>query len=516
MITVAILLTTRVLLLKRTQTIFDGPLGFVRMIKLITFAIMCKAYGGEPSVDLLRAFLNLGLTSNLLTLSNRVPSEYSELLLEDIKLDKNSFKDVLPTYAQDDPLYHQISTYPCNVRTFSDPILYLIGLKTSWKHSPKIPIIYYREKDGFRSFMMEGIDGEFHFIPEGGAGYEGSFPSTKSVNNEAPTINAEPLTVVHPSKFAKNIGLLRGNLDRRFERFPQASKVGGDAFDPLDVGRDPNILEFPSAKELKDSADCHFVVAHVTPPSWKQHLKEISLEKLCDIHGKAYMRQAILDNMLNNKTRKLMSTSSKDRDSCDVIREMEVEKDKAYAELERKCNKALHDLDENPLVLDMRLEAETLQGQVDKLHNEYSRLVLEEKKWLLQEVVGLRQDMSTVVSKVVPHVAMELVHSDEIGLLVARLVKAAMFYGKCTALKEVANLKEPFNLEKMLGYRSSSKKEFDQADDDLATAFYAFIAEASADPYASLKELLLKKPKSICTKLAPLNSKPSSLRALTS
>ncbi|GJX09983.1 hypothetical protein Tco_0199842 [Tanacetum coccineum] len=30
------------------------------MIKLTTFAIMCKAYGGEPSLGLLRAFLNLG------------------------------------------------------------------------------------------------------------------------------------------------------------------------------------------------------------------------------------------------------------------------------------------------------------------------------------------------------------------------------------------------------------------------------------------------------------------------
>ncbi|GKE18295.1 hypothetical protein Tco_1425872, partial [Tanacetum coccineum] len=30
------------------------------IIKLTTFAIMCKAYGGEPSVDLLQAFLNHG------------------------------------------------------------------------------------------------------------------------------------------------------------------------------------------------------------------------------------------------------------------------------------------------------------------------------------------------------------------------------------------------------------------------------------------------------------------------
>ncbi|GKG39862.1 hypothetical protein Tco_0464007, partial [Tanacetum coccineum] len=50
------------------------------------------------------------------------------------------------------------------------------------------------------------------------------------------------------------------------------------------------------------------------------------------------------------------------------------------AELERICNEALQDLDKNPLVLDMRAEIETLQGHVDGLYSEYSRLVLEEKK----------------------------------------------------------------------------------------------------------------------------------------
>ncbi|GKE75350.1 hypothetical protein Tco_1537391, partial [Tanacetum coccineum] len=182
-------------------------------------------------------------------------------------------------------------------------------------------------------------------------------------NNKALTIDAEPLTVVYPSEFAKNIGdsddasseqdevsLIectnvektqnqrvsasskaagkRKQTAESSEREPgqkvrkvppQARKVSGDASDPLDVDSDPDIHEFPSAKELKDSADCHFVVTHVTPPSWKRHLKEISLEKLCDIHDKAYMRQAVLNYMLNNITRKLMSTLSKARASCDAI-----------------------------------------------------------------------------------------------------------------------------------------------------------------------------------------------------
>nr|GEV30146.1 hypothetical protein [Tanacetum cinerariifolium] len=195
-------------------------------------------------------------------------------------------------------------------------------------------------KIDFRSFMMDGIDGEFHFEPEGGIGDgEGSSPSTRSVNNEALVIDVDPLNFAPSSKVAKNIrdsnnaSLEKDVVDkaektrksskaigkrkqiaessgketrRKLRKVPpQVSKVAGDAFDPLDVDSDPDIHEFPSAKELKDSTDCHWVVAH--------------------------------------------------------------------------------DLDNNPLVMDMRAEIETLQGQVDKLHGEYSRLVLEEKKWVSYE-----------------------------------------------------------------------------------------------------------------------------------
>nr|GFA01922.1 hypothetical protein [Tanacetum cinerariifolium] len=85
-----------------------------------------------------------------------------------------------PRYDQMDPLYDQISTYPCNVRTFSDPILYLAGLKTSCKYSPKKRVIYHRGHEmDFWSFIIQGVD--------------------------APVINTEPISVVHPSDVAKNI-----------------------------------------------------------------------------------------------------------------------------------------------------------------------------------------------------------------------------------------------------------------------------------------------------------------------
>ncbi|GJZ75213.1 hypothetical protein Tco_0639678 [Tanacetum coccineum] len=115
------------------------------MIKLMTFSVMCKAYDGEPSVDLLWFFLNLGRASDWLTLSKRgganVPkalikpvthlekwkgsffyienkiilSKYPELLLEENKLDKKSFKDKIPTQPQADSLFS--AAKPMNNKT---------------------------------------------------------------------------------------------------------------------------------------------------------------------------------------------------------------------------------------------------------------------------------------------------------------------------------------------------------------------------------------------------------------
>nr|GEZ73681.1 hypothetical protein [Tanacetum cinerariifolium] len=224
----------------------------------------------------------------------------------------------------------------------------------------------------FKSFMMKGVDDECNFLPGGGLNECDSPQSTKSMNNEAPVVDAEPITDVHPSEFAKNINdsddalsendgmTLIGPHQITQKVSPQASKVTGDPSNPLDMDSDPNI-------------------------------------------------HAVLDNTLHRRTRKLMSVLSKARASCEAIQEREAKTDKAYAELERKCNEAFQDLEKNHLEIDT-----------------------------------LKHDIGDVVSKVVPHVATELIRSDEMALLVARLIKAVLFHGRCTDFEDVANLKEPF------------------------------------------------------------------------
>nr|GFB21068.1 hypothetical protein [Tanacetum cinerariifolium] len=110
-----------------------NPFGIA---KLTTFVVMCKAYGGEPTVDLLRAFLNLGPAGNWLTLSNR----------DDLNVP----------------------------RAITKPITHIKGEK--------------------------GVDGKFHFLPEGSIGNEeGDSPSMVSVNNKTPVTFAKPFIAVAPS-----------------------------------------------------------------------------------------------------------------------------------------------------------------------------------------------------------------------------------------------------------------------------------------------------------------------------
>ncbi|GJS63476.1 hypothetical protein Tco_0678040 [Tanacetum coccineum] len=443
-------------------------------------ATLCfmRSLSGKPSVDLLRSFLNLGRAGDWLTLSNRGGADVPKALIKPV-------------------------THLENWK----------GLKTSWINSPKRPVIYHHGHEmDFRSFMIQGVDGEFNFLLEGGFDdNQGSF-SVKSVNNETLIIDTEPISVVLPKNVADNIidsnktssddelppvhpptsslpkvgekskaagkrklgvDALREGSHYKARRAPaQASKVAGDALTPLDVDSDLDIHgKFEPVYGIFVPSLSNLLMFF---PFLFQHLRDISIEQLCDIHDRACMRQAVLDNMLNGRTRKLISALHKARESCDAIREREVKRDKAYADLEKKCNEAHQDLDKNPLVSDMRSEIKTLQGQVNGLHNKYGKLLVEKRKWanyeqtlsllrakiegfesererlkaseiqVLQDIDSLRQDRAAAVSKVIPDAAMKLVHSDEMGVLVARIVRASIIYGRCMAFEEVSRLKEPF------------------------------------------------------------------------
>ncbi|GJY24347.1 hypothetical protein Tco_0398005 [Tanacetum coccineum] len=176
---------------------------------------MCKAYGGEPTVDLLRSFLNLGPAGDWLTLSNRGGADVPKAL-----------------------------------------------------HNPITHLGNWKEMD-FRSFMLGGVDGELNFLPAEGASKGQNAPSSKSnvADSDDPSYGEDEQTLIGPSlsphrevsKKFKILGMRKvasgvpgKALPLKVQKAPaQASKVAGEASTPLDVDSDSDI----HAKELKDVTD---------------------------------------------------------------------------------------------------------------------------------------------------------------------------------------------------------------------------------------------------------------------
>nr|GEX03920.1 hypothetical protein [Tanacetum cinerariifolium] len=120
-----------------------------------------------------------------------------------------------------------------------------------------------------------------------------------------------------------------------------------------------------------------------------------------------------------------------------------------------------------------------------------------------------------VVSKFVPYATMELVYSDDMGSLVGNLGSSVILFERCMTYEQVADMKEPFDLSKVKGYRSSYKKVHTQDINDLAIATFPWVDEFMADPLAPIEASLSKNPPSL-HRPAPSRTQvplPSSQRA---
>ncbi|GJY41197.1 hypothetical protein Tco_0428467 [Tanacetum coccineum] len=365
---------------------------------LTTFAVMCKAYGGEPIVELFRCFFNLYPGGQWLTFSKR---------------SEKHIPNLLPKW---------LGRYPNNVRTFLDPILFLAGLKPLWEHDDK----------------------DLSFLPhEPSPGFGAGSPSVL-INNEPPLVEAEPLDIANPEQLVENTidskGLHpAGSSSRATRQKNSPSKVDSPFF------------------AISDDE-----------------------EGLLDIKGE-----------------------------CEVLKEREKAIDKECEELKAKCEVAMADFNNNPFVnAGYQENLVTLESKVGFLEAEKAKLEVTETS-LRQEIETVKCDRVEVVLKVVPYVAMDLVQSDEMGRLVAKLVSSAVFYGRCAAFEEVADMKEPFDLDKVKDYRPSYKKEHTRARNDLSTTTFPFLSKVIADPFAPIEDLLSKKPRSLRRPTSPKTHTPA-------
>nr|GEW28124.1 hypothetical protein [Tanacetum cinerariifolium] len=134
-----------VILPTSTQTIFDAPPGYVSL------------YTHSFSL----ANLRLPLTDFFCEVITRIEgwherfffvqdsiisSKYSQLLLDENRLNSKSFKDKLPPNIDENLYFQCLGRYPTSVRVFNDPILFLAGLKPSWEFGQQRPAIIVGDK----------------------------------------------------------------------------------------------------------------------------------------------------------------------------------------------------------------------------------------------------------------------------------------------------------------------------------------------------------------------------------
>ncbi|GKA12891.1 hypothetical protein Tco_0692437 [Tanacetum coccineum] len=429
--------------------------------KLTTFVVMCKAYGCEPSINLFRGFFNLCRAGKWLTFAKRTEKHILNLLPKVITRIGGWHERFF--YVQD-------SIIPANYPQLLSEQNKLDSKSFKDKLPPNIeenPLSQRLEMD-FRNFIYTEDDENLAFLP--------NKPSSSFGTDSGESPKPE-LFVVHPRSVADRIKdrkcktrggssrplvkrkLSPGSLTSRTTRAKTSSSKDDAPF--LTVSNDDEGL--PDVLKLKDATACHLKISAITPPAWKNHLDNHIDVELLDLHDRSYARQAVVDNAVNKRSRR--------EEECEGLRV--------------KCDAAMTEFEKNPVVL-----------KVTSLEAEKARLEAVEVS-LCKEVEELKQDRREVVSKVIPCAAMELVYSDDMGSLVGRLVSSTILYGRCRAYKQVADMKEPFYLSKVKGYRSSYKKEHTQANNDFTTATFPWLDDIVPDHSAPIEVLLSKKPPSL-------------------
>ncbi|GKF73884.1 hypothetical protein Tco_0220216, partial [Tanacetum coccineum] len=181
----------------------------------------------------------------------------------------------------------------------------------------------------------------------------------------------------------------------------------------------------------------------------------------------------VVDNAVNKRSCELLQVIEKLRGELDVMKSRERAREEECKGLRVKCEAAMTDFEKNPVMVALweKISALSTESKVTSLEAEKARFEVV-KVALRKEVEELKQDRREVVSKVIPYAAMELIHSDNMGSLVGRLVSSAILYRRCKAYEQVADMKEPFDLSKVKGYSSSYKKDHTQANNNLSTATF--------------------------------------------
>ncbi|GJU91563.1 hypothetical protein Tco_1303986 [Tanacetum coccineum] len=320
----------------------------------------------------------------------------------------------------------------------------------------KNPFFQYLEMS-FRNFMYAENDDDLSFLPKEASVNFGTGSPSVSINTEHPVVECgckdKGKEVQNQwGLFEASCQVQAGLSTSRYTRAKAAASKDDSAFLTI-FDDDKGILD---CLELENASACHLKVSAITPPAWKNHLDNQLDVELLDLHDRCYAKQVVVDNAVNKRPRELLKVIDQIRAECDLLKDREKERDHECEELKAKYEAAMADFDRNPAVNVLCEEIASLSGEVTSLEAEKVKLEVV-KASLRQESHDAKLDRAEVISKVVPYVAMELVNSDDMDRLVAKLVSASILYGRCHTFEEVVKMKDPFDITKVKGYRVSNE-----------------------------------------------------------
>nr|GEX82463.1 hypothetical protein [Tanacetum cinerariifolium] len=331
-----------------------NPFGYA---KLITFIVMCKAYGCEPSVDLFRGFFNFFRSGKWLTFAKRpekhipnllpkvitrikgwkgrfflvqdcvVHANYPELLFKDNRWDMKSFREKLTNNIHENHFFQRLGRYPTNVRVFPDPILVMASLKYSWEHNhQRFTIIV----DG-KNFMYTETDDDLTFLPKDTSlEFKTGSPSV--------SINTKPLIAegVYTSQLVEN------------------TTISGDS---------------PRSEQL---------VIH--PGSVASRIRE---RKCRTRRGslKPSVKHKLVQGASSLRSTRAKDATLKDDSPFLTIWIGKKARDQECEELKAKCEAAMADFDKNPTVNVLHEMIASLFGEVKEHRADLDRMLLENQKW---------------------------------------------------------------------------------------------------------------------------------------
>ncbi|GJT16687.1 alpha-dioxygenase 1-like protein [Tanacetum coccineum] len=466
-----------------------NPFGVARVM---TFAVACKAYGGEPTLPLFRSFLTLGPAGDWL------PSRKGPTFI--------TVKALSPTLILQSSLMRFCEAiFPV---ILLEPILYLVGLASSWEHAPIVPSIFI-DGEGESSYVSKNKEvSGFELAVVGGGplepdiGVVGSFKKKRSITAKLEEgaivikLTAVGSSSKHEPKRRKQEGPKRVSERVSFPPPPAIAPKGigkhprmlAHHLGSLDVGSESLV---PYAQEAYSA---HNVLSVLHCSLLKNNLDSLSLDDMANIFYVHALSLVVVGNMLTNESRAVSRDYSKLKDDFVSLKSKNSLLEHEMSKLEDCLSKARknHDVESNQVVKDLRsenawnLEELSMMRAVKRLRKRCQDLEAE-RDFLLskesEEIAVLSSKLKVtdlkrveLVRDLLPLAIKKLFASEHFNHASGDLQQKAITYERSQALDEVQVLGDSWDFKDVEDYHPDAEKIYDEAMESFYKLEFPYIS----------------------------------------